>query len=98
MEQIVFLDSDSLKADIRKSKFPHVWKNFPNTTPDQVAERLRTATIAITNKVPMRSAALAQAKSLKLIAVAATGIDVVDLDACRARGIVVQNIRNYADA
>src|SRR5437868_1813104 len=98
MEQIVFLDSGSLNADIRKPKFAHVWKNFPNTAPDQAAQRLRAATIAITNKVPMRSDALAQAKSLRLIAVAATGTDIVDLDACRARGIVVQNIRNYANA
>ena len=98
MQHIVFLDSGSLNADLRNPKFAHVWNNFPNTTPDQVGPRLRAATIAITNKVPIRSDALAQAPSLKLIAVAATGIDIVDLAACRARGIVVQNIRNYANA
>src|SRR5437867_2948285 len=98
MEHIVFLDSDSLKADIRKPKFAHVWTNFPTTTPDQVAERLLPATIAITNKVPVRSDVLARAKSLKLIAVAATGIDILDLGACRERNVVVQNIRNYANA
>jgi len=98
MEHIVFLDSGSLKAEIRKPKFEHVWTNFPNTEPDRVAERLAPATIAITNKVPVRSDALARAKSLRLIAVAATGIDILDLAACRARNIVVQNIRNYANA
>src|SRR6202521_1788948 len=98
MEHIVFLDSDSLKADIRKPKFEHVWTNLPNTNPDQVAERLGPATIAITNKVPVRADALAKAKSLRLIAVAATGTDIVDLAACRSRNIVVQNIRNYANA
>ena len=98
MEHIVFLDSGSLRAEIRKPKFEHVWRNFPSTNPDQVSERLGPATIAITNKVPVRADALAQARSLKLIAVAATGTDIVDLAACRSRNIVVQNIRNYANA
>src|ERR1700674_4057691 len=98
MEHIVFLDSGSLKAEIRKPKFEHIWRNFPNTKPDRVPERLAPATIAITNKVPVRADALAKAKRLKLSAVAATGTDIVDLAACRPRNIVVQNIRNYADA
>src|SRR5215471_6956160 len=98
MEQIVFLDSGSLKAEIRKPRFEYRWTDYPNTKPDQVTERLARATIAITNKVPVRGDALAKATSLKLIAVAATGTDIVDLAACRARNIVVQNIRNYANA
>src|SRR5260370_21893261 len=98
MEHVVFLDSGSLKAEIRKPEFAHIWTNFANTQPDQVAERLRPATIAITNKVPVRADALTRAKSLRLIAVAATGTDIVDLAACRSRNIVVQNIRNYANA
>jgi glycerate dehydrogenase len=98
MEQIVFLDAGSLNAEIRKPRFEHRWTDFPNTKPDQVAERLAGATIAITNKVPVRGDALAGAKSLKAIAVAATGTDIVDLSACRSRNIVVQNIRNYANA
>jgi glycerate dehydrogenase len=98
VEHIIFLDSGSLKAEIRKPKFEHVWKNFPTTKPDQVPERLAPATIAITNKVLVRADALARAKSLKLIVVAATGTDIVDLAACRSRNVVVQNIRNYANA
>src|SRR6266851_2200217 len=98
MEHIVFLDGGSLKAEIRKPKFAHTWTNFPTTSPDQVAERLSPATIAITNKIPVRAEALAKAKSLRLIAVAATGTDIVDLAACRSRNILVQNIRNYANA
>ena len=39
---------------------------------------------------------LAQAPKLKLIAVAATGTDNIDLAACQQRGIVVSNVRNYA--
>jgi glycerate dehydrogenase len=59
-------------------------------------QRLAGATIAITNKVPLRAAELAQLPDLKLIAVAATGTDILDLAACRERGIAVTNIRNYA--
>lgn len=55
------------------------------------------ATIAIANKVSVPADALVKAKSLKLIAVVATGTDVLDLAACRSRNIVVQNIRNYAN-
>jgi glycerate dehydrogenase len=97
MERIVFLDSDTLRADVRKPSFEHTWTNFKSSDRTQVAERLRPATIAITNKVPVRADALSQLTSLKLISVAATGTDIVDVGACRSRGIVVQNIRNYAD-
>jgi len=94
--QIIFLDRDSLIANIRKPAFAHHWRDYPATGPDQVVERLRGATIAITNKVPLRADAIAQLPDLKMIAVAATGTDNVDLAACRARGIVVANIRNYS--
>jgi glycerate dehydrogenase len=61
-----------------------------------VAERLRDATIAIINKVPMPAETLAQLPKLRLIAVAATGTDIVDKDYCRVKGITVVNIRDYA--
>ncbi len=96
MHDIVFLDRDSLIANIRKPAFEHTWRDFPATDASQVVERLRGATIAITNKVPLRADAIAQLPDLKMIAVAATGTDNVDLAACRERGIVVANIRNYS--
>lgn len=96
MHDIVFLDRDSLIATIRPPSFAHRWRDYPATSPDEVVERLRGAAIAVTNKVPIRADALAQLPELKMIAVAATGTDNVDLAACRARGIVVANIRNYS--
>ena len=96
MHDIVFLDRDSLIATIRPPSFPHRWRDYPATAPDEVVERLRGATIAISNKVPLRAPALAQLPDLKMIAVAATGTDNVDLAACRERGIVVANIRDYS--
>ena len=93
---IVFLDRSTLEANVRSPDFPHSYKEYDVTAPDQIVERLRDATIAIINKVPMRAATLAQLPNLKLIAVAATGTDVVDKAYTKAHGIVVSNIRNYA--
>jgi glycerate dehydrogenase len=96
MEKIVFLDRDSLMANVRAPSFPHDWEAHGATLAGQVAERLRGATIAITNKVPLGAEAIAQLPDLKMVAVAATGTDNIDLAACRARGIVVSNIRDYS--
>ena len=93
---IVFLDRSTLKADVRRPAFEHCWAEYDVTAPHEVAKRLEGATIAITNKVPLRAATLAQLPRLALIAVAATGTDIVDKEFCRARGITVVNIRDYA--
>jgi glycerate dehydrogenase len=64
--------------------------------PEEVAGRIADADIVITNKVPLRREALSRAPGLKLIAVAATGYDIIDVDVCAAFGVTVSNIRNYA--
>lgn len=96
MERIVFLDRDSIKADFRAPVFLHEWINFPTTSAADIVARLRGATIAITNKVPLRKRDLEQLPNLKMIAVAATGTDCVDTGYCRKRGIIVTNVRNYS--
>lgn len=58
--------------------------------------RLQDATIAITNKVPLRREMLERLPKLKMIAIAATGTDNVDIECCRERGVTVSNIRNYS--
>jgi glycerate dehydrogenase len=67
-----------------------------HTATHEVAERIADADIVIVNKVRLDAAVIAQAPRLRCIAVAATGTDNVDLQACRQRGIVVSNVRNYA--
>ena len=96
MHKIVFLDRDSLIANVRPPAFEHAWQDYPATAPHEVVERLRGASVAVTNKVPLRADAIAQLPDLKLVAVAATGTDNVDLAACRERGIAVCNIRDYS--
>ncbi|WP_332876397.1 D-2-hydroxyacid dehydrogenase [Massilia sp. S19_KUP03_FR1] len=96
MEKIVFLDRDSLLAKVRAPAFAHDWQTHGATDGADVVARLQGASIAITNKVPLRADAVARLPDLKMIAVAATGSDNIDLAACRARGIVVSNIRDYS--
>ncbi|MEF3365823.1 D-2-hydroxyacid dehydrogenase [Methylocystis sp. 9N] len=94
--KIVFLDRETLDANVRKPNFPHDYVEYAQTAPAEIVERLKGATICITNKVPLREATLKELPDLKLIAVAATGTDVIDKAYTTAKGIVVSNIRNYA--
>jgi glycerate dehydrogenase len=94
--RVVFLDRASLKATVRKFKFDAEYIEHDKTAPEQVAARLADATVAIINKVPLRADTLKQLPKLKMIAVAATGYDVVDIAYCKEHGIAVANIRNYA--
>ncbi len=95
---IVFLDRGTIApfVDLRRPDFDHQWTEYDATTPDQVVERLAGATIAINNKVTISGDMIAQLPDLKMIAIAATGYDCIDMAACRERGIVVSNIRGYA--
>lgn len=97
MLRIVQLESESLIAELRRPACQHAWVDYPKTTPAEVVERLAGADIAITNKVEIDAAAIEALPALKMIAISATGTNNVDLEACRARGIVVSNIRGYAE-
>jgi glycerate dehydrogenase len=94
---IVFLDRESVDAKVRKPNFPHTYKEYQSTwTHDEIVERLKDADIAIINKVPMKAETLKALPKLKLIAVAATGTDIIDKAYCKEHGITIVNIRNYA--
>jgi glycerate dehydrogenase len=96
MEHVVFLERDSLDAQVRRPAFAHSWEEHGKLAAEEIVPRLQRATIAIVNKTPLRAEAIGRLPALKLIAVAATGTDNIDLAACRQRGIVVSNIRDYA--
>lgn len=96
METIVFLERDTLRAELRRPSFAHLWLDYGATRADEVLERLEEATIAVVNKTLLRADVLAQLPALRLIVVAATGTDNIDLEFCRERGIVVSNVRGYA--
>ena len=96
MERIVFLERNTIQANFRRPDFAHEWVEYPETFPEQVSQRAQPATIIISNKLSLGKPQLAGAPNVKLIAIAATGADCVDLDYCRRRGIAVCNVRGYA--
>lgn len=95
-EHVVFLDRSTLRANVRRPAFEHTWEEHETTKAGEIVERLKNATVAITNKVPLRGDTLKRLPKLKMIAVAATGYDVIDTPYCKTNGIAVANIRNYA--
>src|SRR5215510_7175171 len=98
MVRIVFLDRGTIgpSVELTKPAFEHEWIEHSQSPHSEVVQRLAGARIAILNKVPVRAEHLKQLPDLKLIVVAATGYDVIDVPACRERGIVVSNVRAYA--
>src|SRR5947207_2777829 len=96
MERIVFIERNTIQANFRRPDFDHEWIEYAESTAEQVPERIRDATVIISNKLSLGEVQLSQAPKVKLIAIAATGSDCVDLDYCRRRSITVCNVRGYA--
>lgn len=98
MTRIVFLDRETIgpTVNLNPPKSDHEWVCHDSTSEAQVVERLKGAQVAITNKVPLRRTTLEQLPELKFITVAATGYDVIDVQACAELGITVSNVRGYA--
>jgi glycerate dehydrogenase len=96
MQRIVFIERNTIQANFRRPEFEHEWVEYPESFAPQVAERIRDATIIISNKLSLGEPQLNGAPNVKLIAIAATGSDCVDLEYCRRRGITVCNVRGYA--
>lgn len=96
--KIVFLDRDTISPQtvLPTPSFKHQLVVHGMTRPEEVAQRIADADVVVTNKVRLSEAELRQAPNLKLVAIAATGTDNVDLKFCASRGITVSNIRNYA--
>ncbi|WP_095079756.1 2-hydroxyacid dehydrogenase [Pseudomonas sp. Irchel s3h17] len=95
----VFLDHSSLDlGDLDLSGLQQCFDDLQLqslTTPDNVVERLQGTSVAISNKVPLNATTLKACPDLKLILIAATGTNNVDLVAARAQGITVSNCQGY---
>ncbi len=72
------------------------WSHHPSSRHAQAAERIAGCGVVITNKVRLDRDAVLGADALRLVILAATGTDNVDLDACRERGVVVCNTTGYS--
>jgi glycerate dehydrogenase len=68
---------------------------YDRTPAEHIVPRAQSAAIVLTNKTPLSAATLAQLPALRFIAVLATGYNVVDVAAARARGIPVSNVPEY---
>src|SRR5262245_17908347 len=71
---------------------------FPTTTPDELIARVAGAEAILANKARLDATVLAGARGLRIVCLAATGTDNVDLESARGRGIAVCNIRGYCTA
>jgi len=69
---------------------------FQTTSPQETQERVAHSSVIVTNKVVITDAHMANAPSLKLICVAATGMNNVDMEAAKKRGIEVRNVSGYS--
>ncbi len=95
--KIVFLDEYSVcNSDLSQIKSLGEYAGYPTTEPQQVVERCRDAEIVITNKVVLDADKIASLPNLRLICVAATGVNNVDLVAATERGIEVKNAVGYS--
>ena len=95
--KIVFLDEYSIcNRNISKIKALGKYIGYQTTQPDEVVERCLDAEIVITNKVVLDAQTIASLPKLKLICVAATGMNNVDLIAAAERGIEVRNAVGYS--
>ncbi len=68
---------------------------YDHTPFDQTIARIGGAEIILTNKSPITAEVIAACPALKYVGVLATGYNVVDVEAAKARGIVVTNIPTY---
>ena len=94
---IVVLDRDTLVNRPFDFDFPHTLSSYGTTEAHETLERIRGADIVITNKVVISAQAFAENPQLKLVAVTATGVNNVDVEAAKQNGTAVCNIRTYGN-
>ncbi|MGH7888776.1 MAG: D-2-hydroxyacid dehydrogenase, partial [Candidatus Binatia bacterium] len=96
---IVFLDAATY-GDMSLELFTNTWNCTMHevTTPNETIERIAGHSIVVTNKVAFDKKVFnsAEASELKLIAVAATGTDIIDKNEAAKRGVKVCNVPGYA--
>jgi glycerate dehydrogenase len=96
----VILDAKSIdNGDIDFSALESVaehWQYYDNTYASDIKARIEEAEIVIVNKVNLQRQHIAQARKLKLICVAATGTNNVDLEAAKEASVTVANVTHYA--
>jgi len=98
MGKIVFLDTDTIGEVKSVSGFSTFgeYRAYDNTSANDTASRIEDAEVVITNKVYIGPSEMNAAPNLKLICVAATGVNNIDMEYAREKGISVMNVRGYS--
>lgn len=96
--RIVMLDRGTFPpaTDLAGPRLDHVLQTHDSTSPEEAATHIGDAEVVISNKVRITRELLERVPNLKLVAVAATGYDVIDVKACADHGVAVCNVRDYA--
>ncbi len=89
------IDTGDLRLEGLREALPD-WAWYDTTRSEQVAERIAGADVVVSNKVVLDRALIAEAPALRLIAVAATGTNNIDVAAANEFGVTVSNVRAYA--
>lgn len=95
--KLVFLDADTM-GDVSLSPFARLGEfvSYPYSTPSEALERVSDCNVLLLNKVKVTAELLDRAPHLRLVCVAATGVNNIDLAACAARGVTVRNVAGYS--
>ena len=98
MKKIVFLDADTIGSDISLEPIAAQGElvTYPFTKPEEVFERIQGFDVIITNKVIIGKEQIDACPTLKLICVAATGTNNVDIPYANSKGIPVKNAIGYS--
>lgn len=98
--QGVFLDRDSVDTgDLDMTGLTTViddWQFHDTLDAGGTVEKIGKASVVVSNKVQLDEAVFNQAPGIRLVCVAATGTNNVDLDAAARHGVPVCNVRGYA--
>jgi len=96
--KIVLLDQKTLGDDLNLEPLESFGELniYSTTSKEETAQRIEEAEIVISNKVVIDEALMKNAKNLKLICIAATGMNNVDLETAKALGINVKNVAGYS--
>lgn len=97
-KKIVFLDADTLGADISLEPIAKLgeFKAYPFTKPEDVKARIKDCNILIVNKIQVNKEVIDAAPDLKLICEAATGTNNIDIQYAESKGIAVKNVAGYS--
>ena len=95
--KIVFLDAATM-GDVSFEPFERLGEFVPyaSSSPEEARERVADADVVMINKVIVDKALIDAAGSLKLICVAATGVNNIDVDYAASKGIPVRNVAGYS--